>query len=46
MFDRLDRLGAIVECQTIDRARGQRERLVADYLTLAEKKIIVIVSQT
>jgi conjugative relaxase-like TrwC/TraI family protein len=43
-FDRLDRLGAIVECQTIDE---QRERLVADYLTLAEKKkSIVIVSQT
>ena len=43
-FDRLDRLGAIVECQTIDE---QRERLVADYLTLAEKKkSTVIVSQT
>jgi ATP-dependent exoDNAse (exonuclease V) alpha subunit len=43
-FDRLDRLGALVECQTIDE---QRERLVADYLTLAEKKkSIVIVSQT
>jgi hypothetical protein len=43
-FDRLDRLGAIIECQTIDE---QRERLVADYLTLAEKKkSTVIVSQT
>jgi hypothetical protein len=43
-FDRLDRLGAIVECRTIDE---QRERLVANYLTLAErKKSIVIVSQT
>ena len=43
-FDRLEKLGAIVECQTIDE---QRERLVADYLTLAEKrKSTVIVSQT
>jgi hypothetical protein len=43
-FDRLDRLGAIVQCQTTEE---QRERLVADYLTLAEKKkSIVIVSQT
>jgi conjugative relaxase-like TrwC/TraI family protein len=43
-FDRLDNLGAIVECRTIDE---QRERLVADYLTLAErKKSTVIVSQT
>jgi conjugative relaxase-like TrwC/TraI family protein len=43
-FDRLDKLGAIVECRTIDE---QRERLVADYLTLAEKKkSTVIVSQT
>ena len=43
-FDRLDRLGAIVECRTVDE---QRERLLADYLTLAErKKSIVIVSQT
>ncbi len=43
-FDRLDRLGAIVECKTIDE---QRERLVADYLSLAEKKkSTVIVSQT
>jgi hypothetical protein len=40
----LDKLGAIVECRTIDE---QRERLVADYLTLAEKKkSTVIVSQT
>ena len=43
-FDRLDKLGSIVECRTIDE---QRERLVADYLTLAEKKkSTVIVSQT
>ena len=43
-FDRLDRLGAIVECRTTDE---QRERLVADYLILAEKKkSTVIVSQT
>jgi conjugative relaxase-like TrwC/TraI family protein len=43
-FDRLDRLGAIVECRTTDE---QRERLVADYLTLVEKKkSTVIVSQT
>lgn len=43
-FDRLDKLGAIVECQTIDE---QRERLVANYLSLAEKKkSTVIVSQT
>ena len=43
-FDRLDRLGVIVECRTIDE---QRERLVADYLALAEKgKSTVIVSQT
>ena len=43
-FDRLDKLGAIVECRTTDE---QRERLVADYLTLAErKKSTVIVSQT
>ena len=43
-FDRLDKLGAIVECRTTDE---QRERLVSDYLTLAEKKkSTVIVSQT
>ncbi len=43
-FDRLDKLGSIVECRTIDE---QRERLVANYLTLAEKKkSTVIVSQT
>ncbi len=43
-FDRLEKLGAIVECRTVDE---QRERLVADYLTLAEKgKSTVIVSQT
>lgn len=43
-FDRLEKLGAIVECKTVDE---QRERLVADYLSLAEKKkSTVIVSQT
>lgn len=43
-FDRLDKLGAIVECRTTDE---QRERLVANYLALAEKKkSTVIVSQT
>ena len=43
-FDRLEKLGSVVECRTIDE---QRERLVADYLTLAErKKSTVIVSQT
>jgi conjugative relaxase-like TrwC/TraI family protein len=43
-FDRLDKLGAIVECQTMDE---QRERLVENYLSLAEKKkSTVIVSQT
>jgi conjugative relaxase-like TrwC/TraI family protein len=43
-FDRLEKLGAVVECRTIDE---QRERLVADYLALAEKKkSTVIVSQT
>ena len=43
-FDRLDKLGAIVECQTMDE---QRERLVENYLSLAEKKkSTVVVSQT
>ncbi len=43
-FDRLDKLGAIVECRTIDE---QRERLAVDYLSLAaRKKSTVIVSQT
>jgi len=43
-FDRLEKLGAVVECQTIDE---QRERLVADYLALSgKKKSTVIVSQT
>jgi len=43
-FDRLDKLGAIVECVTMDEQRG---RLVADYLALAEKKkSTVVVSQT
>ena len=45
-FDRLDHLGAIVECRTIDE---QRERgLVADYLDAGGKKksTVRIVSQT
>jgi conjugative relaxase-like TrwC/TraI family protein len=43
-FDRLDKLGAIVECKTLN---DQRECLVTDYLSLAEKKkSTVIVSQT
>lgn len=43
-FDRLDKLGAIVECRTMVE---QRERLVTNYLSLAEKKkSTVIVSQT
>lgn len=43
-FNRLEKLGAIIECKTMDE---QRERLVADYLSLAEKKkSTVIVSQT
>jgi conjugative relaxase-like TrwC/TraI family protein len=43
-FDRLDRLGAIVECQTLD---AQREQLVADYVELAKRKrSVVVVSQT
>lgn len=43
-FDRLEKLGVVVECRTTDE---QRERLVADYLALAEKKkSTVIVSQT
>ena len=43
-FDRLDKLGAIVECQTMDE---QRSQLVKGYLSLAEKKkSTVIVSQT
>jgi conjugative relaxase-like TrwC/TraI family protein len=43
-FERLEQLGAIVECQSSDE---QRERLVAAYLDLAEKKkSIVVVSQT
>jgi conjugative relaxase-like TrwC/TraI family protein len=43
-FDRLDKLDAIVECQTLDE---QREQLVADYLSLAARnKSTVIVSQT
>jgi len=43
-FDRLESLGSIVECQNMD---DQREKLVADYLRLAERKeSTVIVSQT
>ncbi len=43
-FERLDKLGAILECLTMDQ---QREFLVADYLTLAKRKrSTVIVSQT
>jgi conjugative relaxase-like TrwC/TraI family protein len=43
-FDRLDRLGAIAQCRTMDE---QREKLVAEYLALAAKKrSTVIVSQT
>jgi conjugative relaxase-like TrwC/TraI family protein len=43
-FDRLDNLGAIIECHTLD---DQREKLVADYLRFAERKeSTVIVSQT
>ena len=34
-FDRLDQLGAIVECQTLD---AQREALVAGYVELAKNK--------
>ena len=43
-FDRLDQLGAIVECQTLD---AQREQLVAGYVELAKRKrSVVVVSQT
>jgi ATP-dependent exoDNAse (exonuclease V) alpha subunit len=43
-FDRLDKLGAVVECQSM---AEQRNYLVADYLALAErKKVTVVVSQT
>jgi len=43
-FDRLDQLGAIVECRTVD---VQREQLVAGYVALARhKKLVVVVSQT
>jgi conjugative relaxase-like TrwC/TraI family protein len=43
-FDRLDQLGAIVECQTLD---AQREQLVAAYVELArEKQSALVVSQT
>jgi conjugative relaxase-like TrwC/TraI family protein len=43
-FDRLDQLGAIIECRNTDK---QRERLVAEYVQLAKgKKSVVVVSQT
>jgi len=43
-FDRLDQLGAIAECQTLDE---QREQLVAGYVELAQlKRSVVVVSQT
>jgi conjugative relaxase-like TrwC/TraI family protein len=43
-FDRLDQLGAIVECRNLDE---QRERLVAAYVELAKgRKSAVVVSQT
>jgi len=43
-FDRLDKLGAIIECKTNDE---QRERLVAAYLDIAEtNQSTVVVSQT
>ena len=43
-FDRLDQLGAIAECQTLD---AQREQLVAGYVELAKRKrSVVVVSQT
>jgi conjugative relaxase-like TrwC/TraI family protein len=43
-FDQLDRLGAIVECRSVDE---QHEQLVAAHLDLARrKKSAVIVSQT
>jgi len=43
-FDRLDRLGAIAECRTVDE---QRELLVAGYVELAKgKRSVVVVSQT
>ena len=43
-FDRLDRLGAIAECRTVDE---QRESLVAGYVELAKgKRSVVVVSQT
>ena len=43
-FDRLDQLGSIVECQSLD---AQREALVAGYVELAKgKRAVVVVSQT
>lgn len=43
-FDRLDELGVIVECQSLD---AQREQLVAGYVELAKRKrSVVVVSQT
>jgi DNA replication protein DnaC len=43
-FERLDNLGTIVECRTLDE---QREHLVAGYVELARRKrSVVVVSQT
>jgi conjugative relaxase-like TrwC/TraI family protein len=43
-FERLDRLGAVMECQSNDE---QREQLVAAYLNVAARKqSVVVVSQT
>ena len=43
-FDRLDQLGAIAECRSLD---SQREQLVAGYVELAKRKrSVVVVSQT
>jgi ATP-dependent exoDNAse (exonuclease V) alpha subunit len=43
-FDRLDQLGAIAECRTVDE---QREQLMAGYVELAQRKSsVVVVSQT
>ncbi len=43
-FDRLDQLGVIAECRTLDE---QREQLVAGYVELAQRKrSVVVVSQT
>jgi hypothetical protein len=43
-FDRLDQLGAIAECRTLDE---QREQLVSGYVELAQRnRSVVVVSQT